>query len=78
MTNDELKSRIVTFLDDYTKESTNTTKPRWIKASDYLKAIDMLYKINVEVNKDRMLSDKKIIINFDLDLTDDENDGDIN
>jgi hypothetical protein len=38
----------------------------------------MLYKINVEVNKDRMLSDKKIIINFDLDLTDDENDGDIN
>ena len=68
MKTDKLLKKIEIFLEGY--EDMSDVR---IKASDYLKGIDMLYKVTVENNRETLNSNVKITIDFNL-LGDKQND----
>lgn len=61
METDKLLKKVETFLEGYEDKSDVR-----IKAADYLKGIDMLYKVTVEANKEKINSNVKITIDFNL------------
>lgn len=74
METNKLVNKIETFLKGYEDKSDGR-----IKAADYLKGISMLYEVVVEENKMKVNSDAKMIINFNINLTDtEETNGDNN
>lgn len=71
METDKLLKKVETFLEGYEDKSDVR-----IKAADYLKGIDMLYKVTVESNKEKLSSNIKVTIDFNLlgDDVDEQND----
>ena len=61
METDKLLKKVEAFLEGYEDKSDVR-----IKAADYLKGIDMLYKVTVEANKEKINSNVKITIDFNL------------
>jgi hypothetical protein len=71
MENDKLKNKIELFLEGYE----NLSDVR-IKASDYLKGIDMMLKLNLESSREKMMNNSKIVINFNINEETEVNYGD--
>lgn len=61
METNKLLKKVETFLEGYEDKSDVR-----IKAADYLKGIDMLYKVTVESNKEKLSSNTRIVIDFNL------------
>lgn len=61
METDKLLKKVETFLEGYEDKSDVR-----IKAADYLKGIDMLYKVTVEANREKLKNDTHIIVDFNI------------